>query len=355
MAKNYYDILGIPKSASKDEIKKAFHKLAHKYHPDKKGGDAEKFKEISEAYSILSDDKKRAEYDTYGQSFSGGFGGGQGFGGFDFSQFTNQGFNNINFEDLGDIFGDVFGAQRDRTPRGRDISIDIELTFEEAAFGLDRKILVTKLSKCEVCDGKGGKKESGYATCKKCNGKGKIHEARRSFFGSINTVKTCDTCFGTGEVPKEECGSCRGMGVRKTEEEIKVQIPPGIDNGEMIRFTQKGEAVRGGVSGDLYVKVHVRPHEFLRRDGINVVLNLPIKLSEAILGAEKKIPSLDGELTLTIPEGVAFGEILRLRGRGIPYEKGKRGDLLVRVSITIPKKLSKEGRRAVEDLKNLGF
>ena len=358
MTKNYYDILGIERGATKEEIKKAFHKLAHKFHPDKKGGDAEKFKEISEAYAILSDDRKRAEYDTYGQTFAGG-GGGQGFNGFDFSQFTNQGygqgFGNINFEDLGDIFGDVFGTQKERTPRGRDISIDIELTFEEAIFGIERKILVAKTSKCETCDGKGGKKGSGMQSCKKCNGKGKVHETRRSFFGSINTVRSCEFCMGSGEIPKEACDICGGAGITKKQEEIRIQIPTGIDNGEMIRLTGKGEAIKGGTSGDLYVKIHVIPHHVIRREGSNLVMNLPIKLSEALLGGERKIETLDGLVTLTIPAGVTFGEILRLRGRGVPIDKAKRGDMLVKISITMPKQISKDAKKAIDILRSEGI
>lgn len=353
MSKNYYEILGIPKGASKEEVKKAFHKLAHKYHPDKKGGDANRFKEISEAYAVLSDDKKRAEYDTYGQTFAGG-GGGAGMGGFDFSGFTNQGFGNINFEDLGDVFGEMFGSQRERTPRGRDISIDLELTFEEAVFGVERKVLITKTSICETCSGKGGKKGSAMQSCKKCNGKGKIHEARRSFFGTINTTRSCDACGGIGEIPKEICEVCHGAGLIRKQEEIDIKIPIGIDSGEMIRMSGKGEAIRGGVAGDLYVKIHIIPHPTLRRDGSNLVTNMSIKLSEALLGGERKIDSLDGPLTVTIPQGVAFGETLRLRGRGVPIERGKRGDLLIRVSIILPKKLSKDARKAIETLQKEG-
>jgi len=230
--KNYYDILGIDKKASKDEIKKAFRALAHKYHPDKKGGNAEKFKEANEAYSVLSDDQKRAQYDTYGQTFTGGNGGGfsgswedimrqAGQSGFDFSGFANgaqSGFSAEGF-DLGDIFGEFFGGgRRTKTKRGRDISIDIELNFEEAVFGVDRTILLNKISVCQTCDGTGGKKGTEQITCQTCNGKGKIREMKRSIFGSIEMTRTCEVCAGSGKVPKEKCTICDGLGILKKEE-----------------------------------------------------------------------------------------------------------------------------------------
>lgn len=357
--KDYYKVLGIGKQASKEDIKKAFRNLAHKYHPDKRGGDDKKFKEISEAYSVLSDDKKRSEYDTFGQYTGGARQGGagfEGFGDFDFSNFTGRaGFEGVNFNDLGDIFGDIFGGRETRRNRGRDISIDLELSFEESILGVERKVLITKTSLCDICGGKGGQKGTTMRKCEKCNGKGHIREARRSFFGTISTTRVCDICGGAGEVPKEACYECGGHGVLRRQEEIAVQIPPGIDNGEMIRMTGKGEAVRGGLPGDLYIKIHVEPHKTLRREGHNLVTNISIKLSEAILGGERKIDTLDGQLTLTIPAGVSFGEILRLRGRGVPIERNKRGDLLIKVSIIIPKKLSREARVAVETLGKEGL
>jgi len=226
MSKNYYELLGITKSASKDDIKKAFRTLAHKYHPDKKDGDEAKFKEVNEAYSVLSDDKKRSEYDAYGRVFSGGAGSGQqgpeGFEGFDFSNFASgQGFggNANGFEfDLGDIFSDFFGGQRERVRRGRDISIDIELSFSEAVFGAERRILVNKTSACETCRGSGAKPGTTMENCKTCNGKGKIHEARRSIFGSVQTARVCPECQGQGKVPKDKCAECRGAGVSRRQE-----------------------------------------------------------------------------------------------------------------------------------------
>lgn len=356
MSKNYYEVLGVAKTASKDDIKKAFRKLAHKYHPDKKDGDAEKFKEVSEAYTILSDDKKRAEYDSYGRVFSDGAGpggGGQGpFGGFDFSGFNAQGFEGF---DLGDIFGDIFGGGREQARRGRDISIDLELPFHESIFGTERKILLGKTALCEICKGNGAAPGSGLHTCASCNGKGKIHETKRSFFGSFSAVTTCSTCNGRGQVPKEKCRTCHGMGVHRKDEEIALRIPAGIEDGEVIRMTGGGEAIAGGTAGDLYVKIRVRKHPMYVKEGNNLTTHLSIKLTSALLGGEYRIQTLDGDLTVSVPAGVSVGEILRVKGKGVPYDKNKRGDLLIKLSIEFPSKLSKEAARLVEELKKEGI
>ncbi len=358
MKKDYYEILGVQKNAPKDEIKKAFRTLAHKYHPDKKTGDDAKFKEINEAYSVLSDDQKRAQYDQFGSTGPnagfGGFNGGQGFGGFDFSQFT-QGGNSFEF-DLGDIFGDVFGGgSRRQAKRGRDISVDIELSFEDAIFGVERVILLNKVSKCDVCSGSGAEKASEMHTCSTCNGKGSVREVKRSIFGQFESVNTCETCHGSGKVPKTKCHSCKGLGVYKKESEIKVKIPAGIENGEMIRLSSAGEAVSGGQSGDLYIKVHVKKHSVFRKDGNNLVMDLNVKLSDALLGGEVSIATLDGEIKVKIPEGVVHGEVLRVKNKGVPYDKGYRGDILIKLHITLPKKLSKEARKTIETLKKEGL
>ncbi len=362
--KDYYESLGVDKKASKEDIKKAFRTLAHKYHPDKKGGDDAKFKEINEAYSILSDDKKRAEYDSYGRVFSGNGGpqggaGGQGFGGFDgfdFSQFTH-GAQGQGFEfDLGDIFGDVFGGgRRGQAKRGRDISIDVELSFEESVFGVERTIVLNKTSTCDHCKGTGAEKGSEMSTCSTCNGKGSIREVKQSFFGQFESTSTCTTCHGSGKVPKLKCSVCHGQGIYKKESEIKVKIPAGIDNGEMIRLTGAGEVISGGQAGDLYIRVYVKKHALFRRDGHNLVMDLNIKLSDALLGGEYAIHSLDGDITLKIPEGVTFGEVLRVKNKGVVYEHTKRGDILVKIHINIPKKLSKDVKKIVENLKKEGI
>lgn len=373
MAKDYYDILGIDKKASQDEVKKAFRKLAHKYHPDKQGGDSAKFKEASEAYSVLSDDKKRSAYDQFGHTASqqtsgangggyGGFGGGfnpEDFGGFDFSGFGGQSEGGEAF-DLGDIFSQFFGGQggrggRAQTPRGRDVSIDIELSFSESIFGVDRKVLLTKTSTCSTCSGSGAKPGTEFTTCKACNGKGKIHENRRSMFGTVSVATNCTTCNGTGKVPKEKCHTCGGVGVARKQEEVSVRIPAGIENGEMIRMTGHGEAIQSGTSGDLYIKIHVKTHPVFHKEGSNLVTKLSIKLSTALLGGEYNLETLDGKITVIIPAGIAHGEILRVKGKGVPSERGYRGDILIHISIQLPTKLSKTAKNLIEELKNEGL
>lgn len=353
MTKDYYNVLGVDKKASSDDIKKAFRKLAQKYHPDK-GGDEQKFKEVTEAYAVLSDERKRREYDAYGQSFPGGAPSG-GFGGFDFSQFQN-GFGNVEF-DLGDIFGDMFGGRsaRSRTPRGRDISIDIEIPFKDAIFGTKRTILISKVSACDVCSGSGAKKGTSLDTCTVCGGSGRVHEARRSILGQFTTVRVCEQCSGSGKIPKEKCAECSGQGVLRKEEEIGVSVPAGIDNGEMIRMPGRGEALKGGTSGDLYVKVHVKTHSVFAREGSNLVMTLPVKLTDALLGATVSIETLEGKtLEVKIPVMKRAEEQLRVRGRGVPAEGG-RGDLIIRLEAALPHKLSSKAKKAVEELQSEGL
>jgi molecular chaperone DnaJ len=362
--KNYYDILGIQKSASEEEIKKAFRKLAQKYHPDKKGGDEAKFKEASEAYAVLSDQKKRAEYDTYGKTFAGGAPGGNsgaGFGGFDFSNFQ-QGFGgqngqNVEF-DLGDIFGDIFGASEGGSSRGqargRDISIDIELTFRESIFGAERRVLISKMAVCEVCSGSGAKKGSKMATCKTCNGKGELRETRNTFFGNFTSARLCPTCNGKGEVPETPCDTCHGDGILKRQEEIHIAVPAGVQDGEMIRMPGRGEAAKGGGSGDLYVKLHVKKDVAFTRDANNLLTALPIKLTDALLGGEYRIRTLDGEEVVKVPAGIVHGEIIKVRGKGVPNARA-RGDLLIRIDIEFPKKLSKTARDLIDKLRAEGL
>lgn len=356
--RDYYEILGIDKKASGEEIKKAFHKLAHKYHPDKGSGDADKFKELSEAYATLSDDKKRAEYDSYGRTFQGGGGGGGGFGGnaqgFDFSQFQDAVNNGFGF-DFGDMFGDIFGGQGRAGQRGRDISIDLEISFKESVFGTTRRVLLAKTAQCDTCHGSGGEPGTSLDTCKHCNGTGKVHETTNSFFGAISMVQICKHCHGSGKIPKEKCHTCRGEGVYRKQEEIEIVIPSGIEGGEMIRLTGAGEATQGGASGDLYVKVHVTQDPRFKKEGPNLVTDLSVKLSDALLGAEYKIVTLDGEEAMSIPQGVTHGEVLKIKNKGVPSGRGKRGDLYVRVKIILPQKLSKSAKTLVEKLKEEGI
>ena len=357
--KNFYEILGVEKNATQDDIKRAFRKLASKYHPDKKTGDEARFKEISEAYAVISDEKKRAEYDTYGRSFSGGAPGGnaQGFGGFDFNGF--EGGNAQGFEfDLNDIFGgfgDMFGGGRQQgKARGHDISIDIELPFKESIFGTTRTVLLKKNATCEQCKGSGAAPGTSLHACATCNGNGKIRETRNSILGSFATVRTCTTCHGRGQVPKEKCTQCKGEGVHRKEEEISIAIPAGIEHGEMIRMSGRGEAVQGGVSGDLYVKIHVTPHTSIVRDGFNLRSDLTIKLTDALLGANYTIETLDGPISLKIPEGIKNREVLRVAHKGVKQGSG-RGDFLIRILIDIPQKLSRRARKLVEELREEGI
>ncbi len=290
MPKDYYKILGVQKNASEEEIKKAFRKLAHAYHPDKKGGDEAKFKEVNEAYSVLSDKQKRAQYDSFGAA--GNMGGGyQNYqsAGFDPSSFgfDFSGFNNGDFDagDLGDILSSIFGGRRVR--RGRDIAVDIELSFQESIFGVERKIVINS-----------------------------------------KFVK---------------------------QKEVLIKVPPGIDDGQMIRMSSMGEVIEGGLPGDLYVKIHVRRHPVLRKEGYNLVMDLTVKLTEALLGGEKTIPTLDGEIVLKIPQGTNTGTLLRVKGKGVPQVGNKRGDLYVRITVNIPEKLSREAKKVVEELKKEGI
>ncbi|HEY4516663.1 MAG TPA: molecular chaperone DnaJ [Candidatus Paceibacterota bacterium] len=357
--KNYYDVLGVPKSATEEDVKKAFRKIAQKYHPDKKGGDEAKFKEASEAYAVLSDKKRRAEYDAYGKTFAGGAQGGQGFGGFDFSNFSAGGgsaFGGQNVEfDLGDIFGEFFGGGGGQARRGRDVSIDIELPFKEAIFGTERRVLIAKVGICDVCTGSGAKPGSKVISCKTCNGKGELRETRNTFFGAFSSARTCPKCRGRGEVPETPCAKCHGEGVIKREEEIHVFVPAGVGDGEMIRMPGLGEAAAGAPAGDLYVKLHVQPDTRFVREGNNLEMRLSIKLTDALLGAEHRLRTLDGDEQLHIPAGITHGALVRVKGKGVPYSRGSRGDLLVRIDIELPKKLSKEAHELALKLRAEGL
>lgn len=369
--KDYYNVLGVDKKASKDDIKKAFRRLAHKYHPDKGGTDEAKFKEITEAYAILSNDAKRREYDAYGHAFAGsgpsrgsGQAGAQGFGGFSTQDFGDI-FSGFSAEggpafggDFGDIFGDMFGGARGgqvRTPRGRDISIDIEVPFKDAVFGTTRNVLIAKVSTCSHCHGSGAKPGTESHTCATCNGSGRVHETRSSILGQFTSVRVCTVCDGSGKVPKEKCPECKGHGVRRKEEEIRISTPVGIADGEMIRLPQQGEAVKTGVAGDLYVKIHVKPHPTFRREGSNLIMNLQMKLTDALLGTTVSVETLEGKtLEVTIPPMKRAEELLRIRGRGIPSDGG-RGDLIIRLETALPQKLSGKARKVLEELKTEGL
>lgn len=355
--KDYYEILGITKTASKDEVKKAFRKLASKYHPDKKTGDEAKFKEISEAYATLSDDSKRAQYDTYGKSYAnggagaqqgqwGGFQGGFGQGGMEFD------LNDI-FENFGDIFGGGRG-QGHRSTRGNDISVDIELSFKESVFGTKRSLKLNKQNTCTTCKGTGAKEHTEMTTCSTCNGHGKIRETKQSILGQFATVRECTACNGRGKIPKEKCTDCAGQGIKRSEDVIDINIPAGIEPGEMIRMTGRGEGVKGGTPGDLYIKVHVQRHASIHRNDVHLESTLNIKLSDALLGGTYGVETLDGTIDIKIPEGVKHGEMLRIKGKGVPTGNA-RGDFHVKIAIALPQKLSKNARKLVEELRKEGL
>ena len=358
MSKDYYKTLGVNKNASKEELKKAFHKLAHAHHPDKNKGDDTKFKEVNEAYQVLSDDKKRASYDQFGNADGPqGFGGQGGFGGFDFTG-ANGGME-FDMGNLGDIFGDFFGGGMGRggkkTRKGRDISTEINLSFEESIFGVEKKININKQSICNICGGTGAKVGTKMNVCSVCDGQGQIREVRRSILGNFATTKICENCFGNGKVPAEKCSQCRGSGVYRKDEEINLNIPEGINDGETLRVRNKGEAIQGGEVGDLYVKLNVKSHPIYARDESNLIMDLKIKLTDALLGMTYNLKTLDGKsMEVKIPEGINHGEMLRVRGKGVPTTHG-RGDIIIRIQVDMPNRLSRKTKEAIEKLKAEGL
>lgn len=358
MTKNYYDILGVSKSASAEEIKRAFRKKAHEYHPDKQGGDAQKFKEINEAYEVLSDPEKRKQYDTYGQTFEqarrngGGFGGWDtgpfgdfGFGGFD--QAGGFDFSSADFGGLGDIFSDIFGTRQDREVRrnrGIDLETELQIDFEEAVFGVEKVVTLEKREVCKTCSGSGAEPGSKVVTCPKCHGQGQIVISRRTVFGQIQSRTTCDRCEGTGKVPEVICRTCGGSGSLRQQKNISVKIPAGIDDGQRIRIPGEGEAgYRGSRAGDLYLVIKVRPHKEFKRDGVNLYKEVPVSFTQAALGAKIRVKTLDGEVELKIPAGTQPGTVFKLKGKGVPNLNGRwRGDLLITARVVVPSKLTKK-------------
>lgn len=358
--RDYYEILGVGRDASKEEIKKAYRRLAKKYHPDvNKSEDAEeKFKEISEAYEVLSDSEKRERYDRFGHAAAGDFFRG---GGFDWSDFTH--FSDI--EDLfgrGDFFGrdifDVFfrgfgggGRERTRSSRGRDLRYDLEISLEDSATGLKTEIQVPRSEKCKTCNGTGAKSGK-VKMCPTCNGSGQERQERRTPFGFFASVTTCRKCGGSGEIIEEPCQNCGGSGITQKTRKISVKIPAGVESGSRLRISGEGDSgFRGGQTGDLYVVIHVQPHEFFKREGDDLFCKIPITFSQAALGAEIEIPTLKSKAKLKIPPGTQSGTIFRLKGEGIPHLGGKnRGDQLVEINVITPKKLSRKQRELFEEL-----
>lgn len=365
MPKDYYKILGVPQNATKDEIKKRYRELAHKHHPDK-GGDEARFKEVNEAYQILSDDRKRAQYDQFGDVFQGGGRGPQGGfewpGGFRFD-FGGNAQGGAGDFDFSDVFEDFFtagfgGGSRSRAKerRGKDIRIDLDVSFEEAILGGKREVELTKPARCGHCSGSGGEPGTKMKTCSACQGKGNVQKTQRTFLGAFTQVSTCSDCGGSGKRPEETCRQCRGRGIEERTERLEVFIPKGVREGEILKISGKGEISSGsGVPGDLLIFPHIAPHPVFRRQGDNIIMQLPIKLSQAILGDSLDIETLDGSIKLKIPEGTQPGDILKIRGKGAFTSSGyERGDLLLEIKVAIPKKLSRRGKTLIQELKDEG-
>lgn len=361
MSKDYYKILGVEKNASADDVKKAFKKAAMQHHPDRPGGNEAKFKEVNEAYQVLNDAEKRKRYDQYGSDFEqqGGFGGGMNWEDV-MRQARGQGSSGFSgdFGDLGDIFGDFFGgSQRGgrAQARGRDIQVDVEIDFKDAAFGIEKEMSLRKQSKCDICGGTGGEPGSKMETCSTCGGRGQLTQTQRTFLGAMQTVVSCQDCHGTGKKPSKKCKHCDGSGVATKTSNIKIKIPAGIDNNQSIRLEGHGEAApHGGASGDLFVRVHVKPLKGFTRDGYDVYTEEEINFSQAVLGDTIAVETLDGELKLVVPEGTESGQLIRIKGRGTKYlDRNARGDHYVKIKIRVPKKVSREVRKKLEDLKDI--
>lgn len=364
MAKDYYQILGVGRSASKDDIRRAYRKLAHEYHPDKGGGgDEAKFREINEAYEVLSDEAKRSQYDQFGQTFEqakarGGFGGFSGFADFgEFMRGYGQDFSRGPFAgmefDLGDIFSDIFGSARPRSGRrsqGIDLETTVEIAFLEAVFGVTKEITIEKQDLCPVCAGKGAEAGSKIITCPKCHGAGQIINHQRTILGDFRQVYACDKCEGVGKVPEKPCRECRGRGVKRMPKTLNIIIPPGIDDGERLKIPEEGEVgYQGSRAGDLYVVVRVKRHPEFRREGWDIHSEIKIGLAKAALGGKAEVNTVDGKVDLKIPAGTESGKILRLRHKGIPNVHGERGDYLVTVKVAIPSKLSRRARELLRE------
>ena len=351
--RDYYEVLGVDKNADEAALKKAYRKLAKKYHPDVNPGDKEaekKFKEATEAYTILSDPDKRRQYDQFGHAaFENGGGGAGGFGGFDFSG-ADMG------DIFGDIFGDLFGGGRSRSRanngpmRGANLRARVNITFEEAVFGCEKELEITLKDECETCHGTGAKPGTSPVTCPKCNGEGQIVYTQQSMFGMVRNVQTCPECHGTGKVIKDKCTSCHGTGYTSSRKKIQVSVPAGIDSGQSIRIRDKGEpGVNGGPRGDLLVEVNVARHPIFQRQDINIFSTAPITYAQAALGGEVRINTVDGEVSYEVKPGTQTDTRIRLKGKGVPSLRNRnvRGDHYVTLVVQVPTGLSEEAKEAL--------
>ncbi|MDD6305358.1 MAG: molecular chaperone DnaJ [Clostridiales bacterium] len=353
--RDYYEVLGVSKTASDDEIKKAFRAMAKKYHPDMHPGDKEaeeKFKEAQEAYAVLSDADKRRQYDQFGHAAFDGTGGGAG--GFDFSGM-----------DMGDIFGDIFGdffgggsrrRSNDGPMKGQNLRTSIRITFEEAVFGCEKEIEMVLKDECKTCHGSGAKPGTSPETCPKCGGKGKVVFTQQSFFGTVQNVQSCPDCNGTGKIVKEKCPDCRGTGYIAGKKKIKVSIPAGIDNGQSVRIREKGEpGINGGPRGDLLVEVVVSRHPVFQRQDMNIYSTAPISYAQAALGGEIRINTVDGDVLYEVKPGTQTDTRIRLKGKGVPSLRNKavRGDHYVTLVVQVPTGLSGEAKEALRKFDEL--
>ncbi|MCX8131004.1 MAG: molecular chaperone DnaJ [Clostridia bacterium] len=351
--RDYYEVLGVEKNASDSDIKKAYRKLAKQYHPDVNPDDkvAEaKFKEVNEAYQILSDSQKRAQYDQFGHAGTdpNGFGGyGGGFGDFDFGG-------------IGDIFETFFGGSgfggrsaknKNGPQKGADLKYGMEIAFEEAAFGVEREITINRMENCTSCSGSGSKPGTSPTTCKHCNGTGQVQYKQSTPFGQFVNIKACDVCRGEGKVITDPCNTCNGKGKIRKSVKIKINVPAGIDDGQTISLRGEGEpGSKGGPSGDLFITIRVKAHSLFQRQGNDVVCDIPITFVQAALGAELEVPTLDGKVKYSIPEGTQTGSVFRLRSKGIPFLRGNgRGDQYVKVNVEVPKKLNERQKEILKE------
>ena len=355
--RDYYEILGVSKTASADEIKKAYRKAAVKHHPDKEGGDESKFKEVSEAYEVLKDGQKRQRYDQFGHAGVGGnsssAGGGNPFGGF--------GGQNVHFDfgdnGFGDIFNQFFGGnassgQRGQK-RGRDIETSMQLTFEEAIFGIEEKIEIEMNDECSHCKGKTVEPGFSLKTCPTCHGAGQITQVMNTIFGPIQQNATCDNCNGRGKIPEKDCSLCHGSGIERRKQKIKLKVPAGIDDGATIRLTERGEAIANGKRGDLYVHIRVKPHKIFTREGDIILSEQHISMADAALGCEIEVKTVDGEVRMKIPAGTQSGTDFKLSNHGVPHLKSeRRGSHIISIIVDTPTKLSKKQKEMLREFDN---
>ena len=351
--KDYYEVLGVSKDADEKEIKSAFRRLAKKYHPDvsKEPNAEEKFKEAQEAYAVLSDPNKRAQYDKFGHAAFDQMNGGAGF---DFSDFD---FSDIFSEIFGESFGERFGfssfgggrRNSSRATRGSDRLIRVDLTFEEAVFGCKKEINIDVYEECNECDGKGGK---GEKTCSTCHGSGTVTSEQHTIFGTFMSKTTCPKCGGTGVEYESTCSTCRGIGSKKVRKDLEVKIPPGVDTGNQLRLAGKGEAgTNGGPNGDIYLEFNVKNHPLFEREGNDIFVTLPISFTDAVLGAKKELPTLEGVVKIIIDPGTQSGDKQRLRGKGVPdANSGRKGDMYVIIKVITPTKLDREQKKLFQSL-----